>query len=228
MRCAYCGSDQITRLNDTQFQCEFCQKITHIHAKNDLKPPAQKSPIDFSVLFTSVFRLKGENGHGTGFIVAPSGHVITNAHVIKNSPILEGTLGHSPVLFELEPISDGALIDLDLALLSIIDAPSIPGLKLANDVPDIGEEVFILGHPKHLGQSLTRATISKINPQEIQLNTTLNPGNSGGPVVNASGEVIGVVSYLIEDVQGMAFAVRLETIQSFLKKTFEYREENHV
>lgn len=235
MRCSYCGSDEVKQIAPDQIRCQFCQKITRLnasplvtHAKVQSQNEPKAQALDFEDLFTRVMRLKGEAGDGSGFIIGPKGHVITNAHVIKDSPILEGIRGNFPALLELEPISDGTVMNLDLALLSFVDDHDFPAFNWAKSLPTVGEEVFILGNPKNLGLSVTRATVSQIKTHELQLNATLNPGNSGGPVVNHKGEVVGVVSYLIEDVQGMAFAIHLEAIQTFIQATFQGRKDPHV
>lgn len=225
MRCLYCGSDDVLPINPTEIQCQFCQKKSPLKTSHPQAIPTDKpAPLDFDELFKKVVRLKSEKGQGTGLIIGPYGHVLTNAHVIQNTPILEGIRGRSPALLELEPMSDGRIMDLDLALLSFVDPKHYPSFELAQELPKIGEEVFILGNPKNLGLSVTKATLSNIKDEELQLNATLNPGNSGGPVINAAGKLIGVISYLIEDVNGIAFAVRLETIKAFLDATFEERK----
>lgn len=229
IQCAFCGSDEMTPIGSEKFRCQFCQKITPmkpVQVPGPSQPPV--TPLDFDELFSRVMRLKGEAGDGTGFIIGPKGHVITNAHVVQDSPILEGIRGNYPALLELEPISNGTVMGLDLALLSFVEPADFPRLEWANALPAVGEEVFVLGNPKNLGLSVTRATVSQIKDAEIQLNTTLNPGNSGGPVINQDGEVVGVVSYQMQDVQGMAFAIHVHTIQRFVQATFEGRNETYV
>ena len=229
MRCKFCGSDDVKQIAADQIQCQFCQKITSLHPSQPTPSAKPKiKPLDFDALFSRVMRLKSDAGDGSGFIIGPKGHVITNAHVIKDSPILEGIRGKFPALLELEPISDGNVMGLDLALLSFVEAQDFPAFEWAKSLPTVGEDVFILGNPKNLGLSVTRATVSQIKKDEIQLNATLNPGNSGGPIINQQGEVVGVVSYMIEDVQGMAFAIHLEAIQRFIQATFEGRKDSHV
>ena len=224
MKCPNCGSTALTPIDATHMQCTFCLNTIDTQVKSPQNPPQQMpEPLDFTELFNHIVRLKLTNGQATGFVIHPKGYVLTNAHVVKDEPIIEGIRGSHPRLLELETYSDGSVMNVDLAVLKTVEDADMPAVKWASNVPLVGDDVYVLGNPKNLGLSVNKGTIAQINDDELQLNMTLNPGNSGGPVINAQGAVIGVVSYLLEDVQGMAFAVRLETVQSFIKKSFEDR-----
>lgn len=229
MKCPNCGSLDVQKIDDTRIRCSFCLKESspQVSPSNVNKEPLNP-PLDFERLLSSVVSLKTPNGNGTGFIIHPKGFVLTNAHVIKDAPIVEGNKGQHPKLLELEAYSDGSIVNLDLAILKIIEEAPYAPLKWAKEPPRMGDEVYVLGNPKNLGLSVNKGSISKITQNEIQLNVTLNPGNSGGPVVNQAGEVIGVISYLLEDVQGMAFAIHLTSIKEFIQTSFKSIGGNDV
>ena len=224
MKCPNCGSTALTAVDATHMQCTFCLNTIDTQASAIQDSPKETAhALDFTDLFNHIVRLKLANAQATGFVIHPKGYILTNAHVVKDTPIIEGVRGSHPRLLELETYSDGSVMDVDLAVLKTVEEANMPPVKWASNQPKVGDDVYVLGNPRNLGLSVNKGTIAQMNAHELQLNMTLNPGNSGGPVINQRGEVIGVVSYLLEDVQGMAFAVRLETVQSFIKKSFENR-----
>lgn len=150
-----------------------------------------------------------EKGLGSG-VLLNKGFILTASHVVHLADRIEVQLldGRS---FVAKPVS--TLQVADLALIKIIDAPKdLPRAKLANsDKTDIGEEVIVIGAPYGLSQTLTTGNLSsrrvtnrsdKDNgktPFEIeflQTDAPINRGNSGGPMFNTKGEVIGIVSHI--------------------------------
>jgi serine protease Do len=93
---------------------------------------------------------------------------------------------------------------------------------MADDVPSLGDEVITIGNPRGIGLSISKGVISRIGDDgDLQLNLQLNPGNSGGPVVNQQGELIGVISFLVEEIQAMSFAIGLPQIKAFIEEAKE-------
>ncbi|MEH2242263.1 trypsin-like peptidase domain-containing protein [Nostoc sp.] len=168
-------------------------------------------------------------GHGSGFIVSPDGLVLTNAHVVKDSSktvaivLADGT----QVLADVVGFgSDG----LDLAALKIRNQKNLPYLRLATPgSAQVGQSVYAIGTPLslELQNTLTYGIISRIDKKLglIQHDAAVNPGNSGGPLLNSNGQVIGVNSAIFNDTDidpklkrfiGISFAIPTELIQPFL------------
>lgn len=156
---------------------------------------------------------------GTGFFLRNAGFIITNEHVVRGNR---------------EVIIDGALLKRqlvevaftdpqhDLALLRFYDE-KLPQLPLATDTQvKEGDKVLAMGHPFGLRFSTTSGIISNIAFQEggvnyLQHDAALNPGNSGGPLVNSEGQIIGINTFVMRDGQNMGFALPV----SVLMKTLE-------
>jgi serine protease Do len=166
---------------------------------------------------------------GSGFIVDPSGYIITNAHVVKGAERVQVVLSSASsdgsvdaVLASRTNLVSARIIgvtqDIDLALLKV-DVPNLPALKLANyrDVRQ-GEAVFAFGSPEGLRNTVTQGIISSVARQTdpdstmvyIQTDAPINPGNSGGPLVNVDGDVVGVNTFILSQSggnEGLGFAI---------------------
>lgn len=140
---------------------------------------------------------------GSGFIIRLDGkpYVVTNAHVVGGDHTAELTIHYNGKIEKGDVDVLARDSRRDLALLSIPDAPGLDGLPLAETV-EVGEDVLVLGYPmyKRLG-SLPVATVGVVSAvgaktgetlERVQIDAVLNPGNSGSPVLNAAGEVVGV------------------------------------
>ncbi|HTW27946.1 MAG TPA: trypsin-like peptidase domain-containing protein [Acetobacteraceae bacterium] len=140
---------------------------------------------------------------GSGFIIDPSGVIATNRHVIAGAEIIKVTI---PGLgdFDAKAIYISAVIDL--ALLKVDVGQPLPALKLGNsDTVRVGDEVLLLGNPLGVGLSVSHGVISALNrdigdgsyDHYFQTDGSLNHGNSGGPLVDLEGQVIGIDTALI-------------------------------
>ena len=151
-------------------------------------------------------------GIGSGVIVSPEGHVITNEHVI------EGTLGMKVTLHDGRTFSArliGKDPTLDVAVLRIEGKGPFQALSFGNSNGVLpGERVFAVGNPFGLGETVTQGIISakerSISDRQrdlFQTDAAINPGNSGGPLVNYRGEVIGInVAIYSPDTDNQSFA----------------------
>ena len=153
---------------------------------------------------------------GTGFLIDGKGYLITNAHVVRGATRIDvqNTLGeyHARII-QLDPESD-------LALLKIDDTSyhAFNGLPygISRTGGELGEELFTLGYPRPeivYGKGYMSAeTGFQGDTTAFQLTIAANPGNSGTPVLNNDGEVIGIVTSSQQNAQGMVFAVRSTNI----------------
>jgi serine protease Do len=138
---------------------------------------------------------------GSGFIIDPSGLIVTNAHVVEDADWLQVRLSDGR-RFTGKVI--GADNRVDLALIRIDGASSLPVLPLGDsNALRVGEFVLALGHPFGLEQSVSFGIVSRKGApltvaapgfDFIQTDAAINPGNSGGPLVNMAGQVVGVNS----------------------------------
>ena len=138
---------------------------------------------------------------GSGFIVAPEGLIVTNAHVVENADWIQVRLSDNR-RFNARII--GRDNRVDLALIKIDNVQDLPTLRFADsNRARVGEFVLALGHPFGLEQTVSFGIVSrKGSPLSvaaagfdfIQTDAAINPGNSGGPLVNMAGEVVGVNS----------------------------------
>jgi S1-C subfamily serine protease len=153
---------------------------------------------------------------GTGFLVDGKGYLVTNAHVVKNSTQVEvqnSLGGYRARIISLDPQADLALLKIED---SSFHAWTVLPYSINKNGSELGEELFTLGYPRdeivYNKGYMSAKTGFHGDTLACQITIAANPGNSGTPVLNNDGEVIGIVNSSQQNAQGVVFAVRSKNI----------------
>jgi len=185
-----------------------------------------------SVVHLNVARTGGEGrrGTGSGFFFTPDGLLLTNSHVINQSRDIR-VLTYEAEEFVADVVGDDADSDLAVIRISASNAPHVQFGRSAN--LKIGQLAIAIGNPFGFEHSVTagvvsavgrslRATTGRLIEDVIQTDAALNPGNSGGPLVDSRGAVIGVNTAIIPGAQGICFATAADTAQRVLGQLLQH------
>ena len=174
-------------------------------------------------------RITRQHAIGTGIIIDPDGYILTNAHVVEGAQRIRVILpsGRVDSGLELQPSHPGQMLEAtlvgahkqsDLALLKV-EATNLPAVHLRTEAKvRQGELVFAIGSPEGLQDTVTMGVVSSVarqpdpeNPMVyIQTDAPLNPGNSGGPLVDIDGNVVGINTLILSKgggSEGLGFAI---------------------
>ena len=180
-----------------------------------------------------------QHGIGSGVIISPDGYIITNNHVVDGATDIKVTLGDrrilSAKLIGTDPLTDLAVIK--------IEGSNFPNIPLGDSTQlRPGQTVLAFGNPFGFRFTVTRGIVSALNRpnpynddprkpgQYIQTDAAINQGNSGGPLVNARGEVIGINTFLISpsgSFSGMGFAIPTQIVQPTVDSLVRYGKVSH-
>jgi S1-C subfamily serine protease len=170
-----------------------------------------------------------QQGQGSGFILDTQGHILTNNHVIDNAQTIEVTLWNKKK-YKASLIATDR--NHDLALLQIHDVSGLEPATLSDSVNlVVGQRVYAIGNPFGFSGTMTRGIISAIRSVQmpsgnkiedaIQTDASVNPGNSGGPLLNSRGEVVGITTMIASNPNGGAdqsagigFAIPISTAKA--------------
>lgn len=165
--------------------------------------------------------------YGSGMVIHPNGYILTCYHVVKEMQAIRIRLGENKRVFQ------GKLIDAepnkDLAIIKLSTQKKLPIVQFArSSKTPIGAAVFAIGNPFGFEYTLTKGVLSGKNrnlytednqyKEVLQTDAALNPGNSGGPLFNRKGKVIGMNAIIIPSYQNMGFAIPMETFLPLLKR----------
>jgi len=183
---------------------------------------------------------EGIGGVGSGFVFDKKGHIITNAHVVKNAvkvavTFLDGR-SYNAEIIGTDEYTDIAVIKVnaDLSLLHPLSLGDSSNLK-------VGEQIAAIGNPFGLSGSMTSGIVSQLGrllpsgsgysiPDVIQTDAAINPGNSGGPLLNMRGEIVGIntaIQSATGEFTGVGFSVPSQTIAKIVPILIEKGEYKH-
>jgi len=179
-------------------------------------------------------------GVGSGFVFDKKGHIITNAHVVKNAnkvvvTFLDGRSYNADII-GTDTYTDLAIIKVnaDLSFLHPLSIGDSSNLK-------VGEQIAAIGNPFGLSGSMTSGIISQLGrllptesnyqiPDVIQTDAAINPGNSGGPLLNMRGEIVGIntaIQSATGEFTGVGFSIPSQTVAKIIPTLIEDGEYKH-
>ena len=156
---------------------------------------------------------------GSGFIVSKDGKIVTNLHVIRDMKTARVQLANGNAFDSLSVLATDE--PRDLAIVQVAGS-DLPILDLGDsDALAVGEPVVIVGSPRGLEGTVTAGILSSVRDsgdgfKVLQTDAAVNPGNSGGPLVNNKGQVVGVVSFKLRSAEGLNFAVPTNYVRALL------------
>jgi Do/DeqQ family serine protease len=205
-----------------------------VYVKVTQKARYQQPNSIFDLLFGFAQTPREQVGLGSGVIIRPDGYIVTNNHVIAGADVIEVTLENNQVypakLVGTDPATDIALIKIDAEDLPVVPMGNSDDLRL-------GEWVLAIGSPYDLRSTITAGIVSakgRSMPNYdgqyrvesfIQTDAAVNPGNSGGALVNAAGELVGINTSIISltgSYAGYSFAVPVNIVRKVADDFIQY------
>lgn len=221
-------ADQTFKPDSTITRAEVAQMIYNEH--QSIEKELKSNQTEDSVVTTAIANslpgvvvINAGDKLGAGFFI-DSSHIVTAEHVIDGeSAIQVTTLSGNAYRAKLQ----AADTDRDLAVLQVsADKEQVKPLAFANSY-SVGETAIAIGHPDGLAYSVSKGIISNTDrnfdnttAKLIQVDTAISPGNSGGPLIDINGNIVGLVDQKINAnaTEGLGFAISLEDIKDFLRQ----------
>ena len=178
------------------------QAVVHIKVIRSVQHPRTKRTVE-------------QPGSGSGFVISTDGYIVTNNHVIENAISIKAAFADG---IELNATLIGADPSTDIAIIKVYDGDLKPLQFSDSNLLEPGQIAIAIGNPMGLQHTVTTGVVSALGrtlranngrliDDIIQTDAALNPGNSGGPLVNSECQVIGVNTAVVSDAQGLCFAV---------------------
>ncbi len=165
---------------------------------------------------------------GSGVMLDPKGLIVTNEHLISKAVTIRVKFTNRQ---EYEAKVIAADPEMDIALLRITDKKEFPFLKVNKKSLRVGEKAIVIGNPYGLSSSVTTGVISalgrnlkinnKVYANLIQTDAAINPGSSGGALLDADGSLVGIVTAIYEEGKGIGFAIPIEDVMTMLSEFVE-------
>jgi serine protease Do len=215
-------------INDVDFTLAAENTVNAVvHVKNVTINQSPNRLLDFFYGYGN--NARPQVGTGSGVIISQDGHIVTNNHVIDNSSQLQVTLNNNKT-YEAELI--GTDPNTDIALIKIQTDEKLPYLAFGDsDNTKIGEWVLAVGNPFNLTSTVTAGIVSAKardlgrNQSFIQTDAAVNPGNSGGALVNTNGDLVGINTAITSQTGsyvGYSFAVPSNIAKKVVDDILEY------
>jgi serine protease Do len=170
-------------------------------------------------------RVPNASGSGSGVIIDPNGHIVTNNHVIGDATEIEVRFSDQSKLIAQVVGKD---LDTDLAVLKVTADHPLPSARFGDSsAVRVGQWVLAVGNPFGLDRTVTLGVVSGIGRENINLSryenfiqtdASINPGNSGGPLFNLRGEIIGINTAIINFAQGIGFAIPSNMVKQVIQQ----------
>jgi S1-C subfamily serine protease len=209
---------------------------------NEIYKRANRGVVEITVTTSSNSPLgEQQRGQGSGFVYDTEGHIVTNDHVVDNASSISVTLWNGAVykatLVGTDPATDLAVID--------VDAPSSLLHPIAvgdSSKLEVGDGVVAIGSPYGLEETVTSGIVSALHRQmqsrtgftindSIQTDAAINHGNSGGPLLNSQGQVVGVNAQIKSDSggsDGVGFAIPSNTVKAIVAQLLNSGKVEHA
>ena len=197
------------------------------------RPPAPSAAnVAFAVIQPSLIIVQNRGSLGTGILIDEAGTILTCLHVVAGGGPIKVTFADG---FETQARLQNAQPENDLAVLKpdVVPENLVPAILAGSGGLNIGDKVVAVGNPFGLVGSVSEGVVSGLGRSAesengvqlkglIQFDAAVNPGNSGGPLLNAQGEVIGLVTALLNPIKqgffvGIGYAITIETVGGALE-----------
>tara|TARA_B100000029_G_scaffold281005_2_gene275148 strand:- start:41409 stop:43487 length:2079 start_codon:yes stop_codon:yes gene_type:complete len=204
------------------------EKAKEVYSVSDVVAIASQSVVRIEIDMGN-----GKVGIGSGFVIREDGLLVTNSHVVNSNTVAMITLSNGIKKTGQVLVTDKKS---DLALIKI-DAQNLDTLEFGNSSELLlGQEIIVIGYPKGLvgSATITKGLVSAIRENlfglnsVIQTDAALNPGNSGGPMLDLSGKVIGVAQAKITDSEGLNLGIPSDEVQPVIANWLKSYDEGNI
>lgn len=219
---------KLSELTESLIETQQSMNLLNESLKSELKEIKASTSEDFSGIIEdalqSVVTVRTDVGQGTGFLISDKGFIVTNAHILSGAREVY-VLDYQQNKHSAELVGYNTTFDIVLLKTSGSYNPLILG-----DSEDIqvGEKVIAIGNPLGLQFSVSEGIVSAVDREGsnkidayIQTDAALNPGNSGGPLIDKQGEVIGINNFKVGGGENLGFALESNYIKEVINQIYQ-------